>query len=147
MIVAIIQTSKKICAQIKAIESARSLSSDVITQNVSQLDGNVTTMMIVGMDQTKENAQITHVQQRDSNVKVDIVSKKSLNVTEIVTAWTFPMKWTVPLGIQMESIVRRISLNVIITFACDKMIYVTELMIVMMVQMKRKNFAVSDITQ
>jgi hypothetical protein len=92
MIVATIQTSKKICVQIKAIESARSLSSDVITQNVSQLDGNVTTMMIVGMDQTKEYAQITRVQQRDSNAQVDTVSKKSLNVTEIVTAWIFPMK-------------------------------------------------------
>jgi hypothetical protein len=139
--VAIIQTSKKICAQIKAIERARSLSSDVITQNVSQLDGNVTTMMIVEMDPTKENAKITHVQQTNSNAKVDTVSKKSLNVTGIVTAWIFLMKWIVLLGIQMESIVQRISLNVITTFACDKMTYVMEQMIVTMGQMKRKNCA------
>ena len=143
MIVVIIQTNKKICAQIRVIESAQSPSSDVITQNASQLDGNVTTMMIVGMDQTKENAQTIHVQQRNSNAKVDTVSKKSLNVMEIVTAWIFPMKWIVLPDIQMESIVRRISLNVIITFACDKMTYVMEPMIVTMGQMKRKNFAVS----
>jgi hypothetical protein len=47
----------------------------------------------------------------------------------------------------MESIAQRISLNVIITFACDKMTYVMEQMTVMMVQMKRKSFAVSHVTE
>ena len=77
MIVAIIQTSRKICAQIKAIESARSLSSDVITQNVFLLDGNVIMMTIAEMDRTKENVQIIHAPQIGSNVTVDIVSKKN----------------------------------------------------------------------
>ena len=146
MIVAIIQTSRKICAQIKAIESARSLSSDVITQNVFQLGGSVIMTMIVGMGRMNENAPIILVPLKDSNAKVDTVSKKNLNVMETVIAWIFQMKWIVLLGIRMESIVRKINLNVITTFVLDKMTCVMEQMIAMTGQMKRKNFAVSQMS-
>ena len=143
MIAATTQMNKKICAQIKGIESARSLSSDVITQNVFQLVGSVIMTMIVGMGRMNENAPIILVLMKDSNAKVDTVSKKNLSVMATVIAWIFQMKWIVLLGIQMESIVRKISLNVITTFVWDKMTCVTEQMIVMTAQMKRKNFAVS----
>merc|ERR1719458_724882 len=49
MIAEIIQTSKKICVLTKGTGSALNLSTDAITLNVSQLDGNVTMMTIVGM--------------------------------------------------------------------------------------------------
>merc|ERR1719367_456452 len=69
MIAATTQMNKKICAQIKGIESARSLSSDVITPNVFQLVGSVIMTMIVGMVRMNENAPIILVLMKDSNAK------------------------------------------------------------------------------
>ena len=116
MIAATTQMNKKICAQIKGIESVRSPSSGVITQNVFQLAGSVIMTMIVEMDRMNVNAPIILALLKDSNAKVDTASKKNLNVMVTVIAWIFQMKWIVLLGIQMESIARKISLNVITTF-------------------------------
>ena len=143
MIVAIIPTSEKTCVLIKVIANALNPNSDVIMPNVSQPDGSVIMMMIVGMDPTNENAQITRVRQKDSNVRVGIVLKKNLNVMEIATAWICQMKWIALLGIRMENTVLKINLNVITIFVYDKMIYVMVLMIVMTARMKRKSFVVS----
>ena len=68
----IIQTSKKICVLTKGIGSALNLSTGAITLNVSQLDGNVTMMTIVGMGLMNVIALTTPVLQNDSNAIVDI---------------------------------------------------------------------------
>jgi len=73
MIAEIIQTSKKICVLTKGTGSALNLSTDAITLNVSQLDGNVTMMTIVGMVRMNVIALTTPVLQNDSNAIVDIV--------------------------------------------------------------------------
>jgi hypothetical protein len=69
----IIQTSKKICVLTKGIESVLNLSTGAITRNVSQLDGNVTMMTIVGMGLMNGIALTTPALQNDSNAIVDIV--------------------------------------------------------------------------
>jgi hypothetical protein len=69
----IIQTSKKICVLTKGIGSVLNLSTGAITLNVSQLDGNVTMMTIVGMGLMNGIALTTPALQNDSNAIVDIV--------------------------------------------------------------------------
>jgi hypothetical protein len=69
----IIQTSKKICVLTKGIENVLNLSTGAITLNVSQLDGNVTMMTIVGMGLMNVIALTTPVLQKDSNAIVDTV--------------------------------------------------------------------------
>ena len=77
MIVVTTRTSKRICAVNKATENALNPNFDVPMTNVFQLDGSVTTMMIVAITQMNRIALIILALQRGSNVQVGIASKKS----------------------------------------------------------------------